>query len=255
MENKLLITNIQRMCFHDGPGIRTTVFLKGCSLHCPWCSNPENLRFEQDEYEKDGKKGIYGTFYDPQELTDILMKDRKFWRIGGGVTFSGGEPLMQAEALLPVLELLKKRHVHTAVETALFVSEKRVSEVLPYIDYFIVDAKLMDKDKCREILGGDISAYIKNVKLIDQKGKLKLFRIPCCSEFTFTEENRELLTDFLSGYRQTPVQVFSVHNLGEKKYQSLGKEMWRSNGVEQRQLDDFCNVLRKSGIDAEVNMI
>lgn len=255
MENKLLITNIQRMCFHDGPGIRTTVFLKGCGLRCPWCSNPENLSFRQDEYENEGEKGVYGIYYNPREITDILIKDQKFWGTGGGVTFSGGEPLMQAELLLPVLKLLKERHIHTAVETALFVPEKMVREILPYIDYFIVDAKILDKDKCKEILGGDISTYFSNVRLLYQKGRLKLFRIPCCPEYTFTEKNKKLLTDFLGEYHQVPVQVFSVHNLGEKKYKSLGREIWQSDGVEQQQLIDFCDALRKSGVNAEVNMI
>ena len=255
MEDKILITNIQRMCFHDGPGIRTTVFMKGCNLHCPWCSNPENLSFEKEEYEEYGAKGIYGKFYGPQELVDLLMRDQKFWEMGGGVTFSGGEPFMQAESLLPVLRFLKERRVHTAVETALFVPKKNIREVLPYIDYFIVDVKLLDKNKCRKILGGELSIYFENVRLLCQKRKLKLFRIPCCPEFTFTGENKGLLADFLYRYHDVPVQVFSVHNLGEKKYESLGKKMWRSDGVSQEELIDFCGMLGKRGIDAKINMI
>ena len=68
MSEKLLVTNIQRMCMHDGPGLRTTVFMKGCKLHCPWCANPENIRDRQEEYIKDGRPGVYGCYYSPQEL-------------------------------------------------------------------------------------------------------------------------------------------------------------------------------------------
>ena len=135
----LVVTNIQRMCFHDGPGIRTTVFTKGCSVHCPWCSNPENISFEPEIYEKDGIQGIYGREYTAAELEYILLKDRDFWGEDGGVTFSGGEALMQAEALADILIRLKELRVHIALETALFVQGENLQRVLPYIDYVIAD--------------------------------------------------------------------------------------------------------------------
>ena len=97
--DKILITNIQRMCFHDGPGIRTTVFLKGCNLHCPWCANPENISALPQAYERDGRKGLYGKEFSEEELLKEVLKDRRFYEDGGGVTFSGGEPLLQIKAL------------------------------------------------------------------------------------------------------------------------------------------------------------
>lgn len=253
--NNLIITNIQRMCFHDGPGIRTTVFTKGCSLHCPWCSNPENLHFGPEAYEKDGIPGVYGREYTPSELEKILLKDRDFWGTDGGVTFSGGEALMQAEALELVLQNLKKLQVHTAVETALFVPTDDLKRVLPYLDYVIADVKVLEPRICREVLGGDLGLYLSNIKLLHESGRLKLFRIPCCAEYTFTRENRRLLTEFLQKYADILVQIFAVHGLGEKKYESLGRAMWKGEKIERTSLEAYCQELISRGINAEVIQI
>lgn len=252
MQDKLLITNIQRMCFHDGPGIRTTVFAKGCSLHCPWCSNPENINFKPEIYENGGKIGTYGEAYSVDRLVDILMKDKNFWNGEGGVTFSGGEVLMQAVMLLDVLERLKEKRVHIAVETALFVPMENLKTVLDHVDYFIVDVKILNGEDCRKILGGDLELYKRNVQILYGSGKLKLFRIPCCPEYTFTEENRKRLVEFLKEYPSVPVQIFAIHNLGEKKYRSLDRPMWTSMGVEKVELELYCEELRGNGINAEV---
>lgn len=252
MHKKLLVTNIQRMCFQDGPGIRTTVFTKGCSIHCPWCSNPENMRFQAETYEKDGMKGVYGKEYSASELVKILLKDQDFWDDEGGVTFSGGEALMQAEALQDALKELKKHQVHTAVETALFVPSEKLRLVLPYIDFFITDIKILDRELCKNVLGGDTKIYQVNVELAYQSGRLGQFRIPCCPEYTFTEDNKKKLLEFLRQYPDIPVQVFSVHSLGKKKYETLNRPMWESQGVGQDALEEYCTELIQEGIRAEV---
>ena len=95
------------MCFHDGPGIRTTVFLKGCSIHCPWCSNPENVRYDIENYQTEYEKGECGRDYEPHSLCKELLKDKKYCGDAGGITFSGGEALVQINELLPVLKFLK----------------------------------------------------------------------------------------------------------------------------------------------------
>lgn len=139
MDDKILVTNIQRFSFHDGPGIRTTVFLKGCSLRCPWCANPENLIAQQQNYIKDDIEGIYGKYMTADELLMEVLKDKVFYggkieqsnwgitnseqieMLPGGVTFSGGECLLQINQLKPVLRKLNEQHIHTAVETCLFI--------------------------------------------------------------------------------------------------------------------------------------
>lgn len=248
----VLVTNIQRMCFDDGPGIRTTVFIKGCSIHCPWCSNPENISFHSEPYEKNGVSGIYGREYSSSDLTELLLKDRGFWESDGGVTFSGGEALMQAEGLSDVLAQLKHHNIHIAVETALFVPADKIQLVLPYIDYFIVDIKILEQSACYEVLGGDIELYKDNVKTLYQSGKLKLFRIPCCPEYTFTDTNQILLQEFLKQYPDISVQLFAIHDLGTGKYESLHRSMWKSKGMEEQELEDYCMKLRAEGVSAEI---
>lgn len=252
MQNQLIITNIQRMCFHDGPGIRTTVFTKGCTLHCPWCSNPENLNSAPESYEKDGVRGVYGKEYTVAELMKAVLKDQDFWGPDGGVTFSGGEALMQAEALEDVFRELKSQGIHLAVETALFVPEQYLEKAMAYIDYFIVDVKILEPALCREALGGNLELYLRNVKRLYDSGRLKLFRVPCCQEYTLSECNRELLAGFFREYMDVPVQIFAVHGLGEKKYQSLGRTMWKAEELEHEVLEAFCQELRQRGIAAEV---
>lgn len=252
MQKSLIITNIQRMCFHDGPGIRTTVFVKGCSLHCPWCSNPENINLSEEPYEKNGNRGIYGKKYSAYELSDLLLKDRDFWIPDGGVTFSGGEALLQAETLSDVSKELKERQVHIAAETALFVPTACVYQVMPYMDYFIVDVKIMEHSLCREVLGGDLELYKRNVDILYKSGKLSLFRVPCCPEYTFTEKNKEWILGFLMQYPDIPVEIFAVHNLGEMKYESLKRPMWKSEGIDRQSLQRYCSYLKGYGIKAEV---
>ena len=197
----ILVTNIQRMCFHDGPGIRTTVFLKGCTLRCPWCSNPENISFEVEEYEKDGKLDTFGKYYLVEELLSEVLKDKVFWGEEGGVTFSGGEALAAMNELSPVLSCLKNEGVHMAIETAGFVRKGLIDIALKYIDLFIIDVKVLISHICQEVLGGDIEVYLENVDRIYEAKKEVLFRIPCNYEYTLTGENKELIKKFLLKYR------------------------------------------------------
>ena len=117
---KARITNIQRFSLQDGPGIRTTIFLKGCSLKCPWCSNPENISYEIEEYKNDGEKGIYGKDIELDELYEEIKKDDAYYKIdNGGVTFSGGEVLLQIEKIEPLLKKLKSEKINICMETCL----------------------------------------------------------------------------------------------------------------------------------------
>lgn len=242
------ITNIQRMCFDDGPGIRTTVFLKGCSIHCPWCSNPENLSFERQACN--GKE--YGRSYEPEELVQILKKDQKFWGADGGVTFSGGEALMQAPGLEEVWRLLKKEQIHIAAESALFVPTDYLRIAMKYIDFFYVDVKILDPVPCKAILGGDIELYLRNVALLAENHSNIHFRVPCSEESVLKKENVRLLYDFFEQYSRYPIQIFALHNLGEKKYRDLGLEPPIVKSVSMEVLEELKGNLEKRGCQAEI---
>lgn len=238
------------MCFHDGPGIRTTVFMKGCSIHCPWCANPENISFLKEDYIDGSKSGTYGEEYSPEELLSVLLKDYIFWGAEGGVTFSGGEPLMRADELKELLVLLKDNDINIAVETALFVPTSKLQLVLPYVDYFIVDAKILDENLCLEILGGDVDLYKKNLEILFLSGKLKLLRVPFSNEFSLQKENKKELVSLLSRYVDIPVEIFKLHSLGERKYKSLNKEMWIGSKIEKEKIEGFILELKNIGISA-----
>ena len=128
----MIITNIQRFSLHDGPGIRTTVFLKGCSIRCPWCSNPENINHQIERYVKDGKEGFYGKEYSVDEVIKEVLKDKIFYEDNGGVTFSGGEALLYAKELLPLMQQIKQNNILIAVESSLFVPSSYLEMVIPY---------------------------------------------------------------------------------------------------------------------------
>lgn len=247
----MIVTNIQRMCFHDGPGIRTTVFFKGCSISCPWCSNPENLSFLKEEYIDEKKRGVYGTEYTSNGLINELMKDRAFWGKQGGVTFSGGEALMQVDELKNVLIPLNEQGINTAVETSLFVPRCNLECVLPYIDYVIADVKILIPSVCKDILGGNIELYKDNLEYVHSCGKLKLLRVPCNNEFTMMKDNRNEIAKLLSRYSDVPVEIFKIHNLGEKKYKTLGKEAVKWSEVNNKTMEEFIIELKEKGISAK----
>ena len=152
---KVIISDIQRFCLHDGPGIRTTVFLKGCSLRCPWCCNPETINFEIEETNENYK---YGYEIDLEDLEKEILKDIKYYENGGGVTFSGGECLLQFDKLEPLLKSLKNQGVNICIETSLTVPEKYVDIAIKYVDEFIIDIKILD-ELCEEKINGNIKLY------------------------------------------------------------------------------------------------
>lgn len=246
------MTNIQRFSMQDGPGIRTTLFLKGCSLKCPWCSNPENMQYGIQAYERDGEKGVYGQDWDPDMLFLEIMKDINFWGDGGGVTFSGGEALLQMRQMEPFMKKLKDKEVNMAVETALFVPRDCLEIALRYISFFYVDIKVMDAEMCHRILGGDIGQYLENMEALYRAGKEMSFRIPCSQCYTMGRQNKCLIENFLLRYKDVPVEIFRLHRLAEPKYQSLGKEIGVYDIMEEQELESWNLKLQTMGIDSKV---
>jgi len=243
-EKNILLTNIQRFSLHDGPGIRTTVFLKGCSIHCPWCSNPENLLHREQRYVKmdhNGKveeKGTYGKWYSPDELYSEVIKDKSFYgycnansatyldSLPGGVTFSGGECMLQMKELDPMLQRLNDEQIHTIVETSLFCSSVQLSIAIKHIDLFYVDIKVLNDDLCSSSLGGRIELYKNNLVTLLNSGKPVVFRLPVIGGYTDSEENRKAVVELIESKAKSysnllKIEILKEHNLGTNKYQSL----------------------------------
>ena len=255
MNNKIRISNIQRFSLHDGPGIRTTVFLKGCNLRCPWCANPENLEYEFTKYKNEEtiEKGYFGKDIDVEELFDEIIKDKPYYQLNnGGVTFSGGEPLLQAKQLAPLVKKLKENNINICVETALQVPRNLVEIIEDYIDEFIVDIKILNKEKCKEILNGDIEAYMNNIKILASKNKIKIFRIPLVKEYTMKKDNIEQILKLLKNYQNIKVEIFKIHNLAESKYKSIGKEMPHFSAIDDISVQEIYKQIKEINIEDEI---
>lgn len=276
--NRILLTNIQRFSLHDGPGIRTTIFLKGCPLRCPWCSNPENLVPIPQRYVKDGIKGCYGKFFNTEELIKECLKDKAFyigkladsalWAISnskdidllpGGVTFSGGEALLQIDALIPVIIGLHNSGVHIAVETCLFVPEKNLQAALELVDLFYVDVKILDSGRCNEFEKGNLKCFLSNLDTLfawrDRQGRNKpvIIRIPVIGSYTDTPANRNAVKMLLKKYKNSilKIELIKEHNLGESKYRSLGMQP-DYHGVEDGLMELYKVELKTLGILTEI---
>jgi len=252
---KVRVSNIQRFCLHDGPGIRTTVFLKGCNLRCPWCANPENLDFEFTTYfnENIKEQGIFGRDLEVNDIFNEVIKDKQYYTINnGGVTFSGGEPLLQIKSLEPLLQKLKQEKINMCIETALQVPTELVEFATQYIDEFIIDIKILDSEECEKVLNGNIELYNKNLEFLSQKDKIDIFRIPLVKEYTLKENNIEKILEILMKHKYKKVEIFKIHNLAESKYKYIGKQITKFSQIEDIEVEKVYNKIKNLNVDVEI---
>ncbi|AJA46913.1 pyruvate formate-lyase 2-activating enzyme [Clostridium pasteurianum DSM 525 = ATCC 6013] len=245
---KALIFNIQRYSLHDGGGIRTVVFFKGCPLKCPWCSNPESQDFKQDIMRKEGlcikcssnscfqcsmkpedcptaALDLVGKEYTVKEVLEEVKKDTVFYETtGGGVTLSGGEPLSQGAFALKLLKELKKLGINTAIETTGIGDTKILLQMAKYIDTFLWDFKIMDSDKAKTIVKQDMQLMKKNFQLVMKSGARMIPRLPLIPEYTADRDNIQKVIDFISPFGIKEVHILPFHQYGRSKYRALGKE-------------------------------
>ncbi len=241
----LLITNIQRFSLHDGPGIRTTVFLKGCSLHCPWCSNPENIEFNINKQDVN----FQGQWWGIDDLYQEVMKDRIYYDTNGGVTFSGGEALLWMKKLVPLLDRLKKEGIHQCVETALFVPTSLTKIALNYIDLFYVDIKILDELYCKSIIGGNINEYLNNLSILYEGKANIVFRIPLISPYTSSKKNVQDIVNLVSSFKNPHVELILGHNLAEKKYLALNKSMYYAPPISNAEVEEIRQFFLNAGVE------
>lgn len=218
-KQEIIVSNIQRFSLHDGPGLRTTVFLKGCDANCPWCCNPENISKNIETYRDEDGERTYGKYYSAKDLYDELIKDKNFFD-EGGVTFSGGEPLLQASQLKQVIEMLKEEGIHLAAETSLFCSEKQIKLALDFFDLFYVDIKIADEKTSKEITGIDTRVYFNNLKILLGSGKPVILRFPYVPEFTDGSNIDQLISKLneLDLSNVSKIEILKGHQLGKDKH-------------------------------------
>jgi len=229
-----LIFDIQSFSIQDGPGIRTTVFLKGCPLKCSWCHNPEGLGFEPQQWIQEQKTGkhivskpeIVGKYMTTGEVMDEIKKEVLFFdESGGGVTVSGGEPLSQPEFTFKLLKKCKEQHVHTCVDTSGYARWEVFEKLLPVADMFLYDLKIADPKEHLKHTGKDNTEILKNLYKLNKTGKEMTVRIPLVENITDTRKNIEGLIKIIHKLEKpAPIELLPFHNIAKKKYKSLNKE-------------------------------
>lgn len=238
MSVKGTVYNIQHFSVHDGPGIRTTVFLKGCPLTCWWCHNPESR--SPEIVQMNGK--TIGERYTPEELLEIVQKDVIFYdQSGGGVTFSGGEPMEQLEFLSKALELCRRYGIHTAVDTSGSADRAAFDQVLEHTDLFLYDLKLMDPRLQYKYTSADSARILENLGHLVDKRKKVVIRVPLIPGITDTKENIGLIIGYLSRFSPCPeVNLLPYHRTAEGKYEKLNM-VNRMKGSRELTRDEIRN--------------
>ena len=266
--NTGVIFNIQRYSIHDGPGIRTTVFLKGCPLNCWWCQNPESQLNGQEmifwgdrciscgacsticpsgaiqikngipvtEKEKCilcGKciekcpalaREMIGEKLTTEEVIKEIEKDLVFYEeSGGGVTFSGGEPLGQSELLEGLLDACREKKIHTAVDTSGYISWEILNKITPKVDLFLYDLKIMDSERHKKYTGVSNEIILENLKKLTSVHHNIFIRFPVIPGINDDYQNIREMGEFLSSLKITQVDLLPYHYIGIDKYRRLGR--------------------------------
>ncbi len=294
------IFDIQRYSLHDGPGIRTTVFLKGCPLRCLWCSNPESqklypelaffenkcvrcnrcveacclgaitnsITLERLEINRDMCNGcgqceevctyealkIIGLSYSVKEVLNIVRRDVPFYsKSRGGVTLSGGEPLFQAEFSEVFLRACKRESIHTAVQTSAYCAKNVFERIMPFVDLFIFDLKIIDTDKHELLTGVKNDQIIKNLDYLLDSSCNVIIQIPLIPGVNYNHHLFKQMVDFLVPRSQKilGVSLIPYHKLGIPKYKALGRNYALSeiNPPTPDELDSARNFLRSKGLN------
>ena len=253
--NKATIFDIQRGSFVDGPGIRTTVFFKGCNLQCKWCHNPESQRkdkqilfykdkctgcgkcksvcpYELEQCDFCGKCALFcpndarevcGKEYTAEEVLAEIVKDKGYYKDTGGATFSGGECMLQIDFLAEILRLCKENGISTAVDTAGNLPWSYFEKILPFTDLFLYDVKCVSEPLHKEGTGVSNRLILENLKALLKDCKEKvLIRIPVIPSFNDGEEMQKIAT-VLGDLRAQKVELLPYHGMGEHKWHAVGK--------------------------------
>jgi pyruvate formate lyase activating enzyme len=294
-----IVTNIQRFSIHDGPGIRTTVFLKGCNLRCFWCHNPETLRTEPEiqifpdrcigcgaclerceqhaHVAVDGQRQflrercvacgrcadtcyaeslvLVGEYKTVDEVVEEVLRDEPFYaRSGGGITLSGGEPMLQFEYALEILMRSKAQGLHTAIETAANYSWERLAAVLPFTDLVMMDIKLLDNELHRACTGVRNQRILDNAERLGREDKPLIIRTPVVPGVNDCDEQILPIASFVARLPNLLYyELLPFHPMATGKYQSLDMD-YRASQLQsppKEQMEALADAARRAGIEVK----
>lgn len=225
LQTKGRIFDVQRYSIHDGPGIRTIVFLKGCVLRCRWCCNPESQEYGIQTRSPWQRQGDRSRCYSRRD-DKVVEQDRPYYRrSGGGLTLSGGESLCQPEFARDMLRAAKERGINTALESMACAPFETIETILPYLDLYLMDIKHTNPAKHKEFTGRANDLMMENARKVALSGKCKLIiRVPVIPTFNDTVEEIQGIASFadtLPGVEQ--LHLLPYHRLGQDKYIGLGR--------------------------------
>ena len=269
VKENALIFDIQKYSIHDGPGIRTLVFFKGCPLDCQWCCNPESqntceeILFKENLCVQCGRckdvcpydavdltsymnridrkrckscglcadicnmKALskVGRWMSTEQVMEEILKDKKYYmKSGGGVTLSGGEPLIWGSFCVSLLKKCYDMNIHTAVETTGYVAENTLEKVSEYVDLFLYDIKSMDEKRHKEFTGVSNKKIIANIKKLRNWDKKVIMRIPLIPGKNFCGKELERMLELASDIGINEINLMPYHDLGSVKYKGLGRK-------------------------------
>lgn len=283
------IINIQKYSIHDGPGIRTTVFLKGCPLNCWWCHNPESqnprpeiMLFKErctgcgscfkrcptkaielikgfpviheskctlcgkcSDFCPSNARELVGKDISIKDLMKEIIKDEVFYEeSNGGVTFSGGEPLMHADYLSDVLNICKDKNIHTTVDTSGYATWEQFKKIIDKVDLFLFDIKHMNSEKHLEYTGASNHVILENLKKLSERGSNIYIRMPIIAGINDDDENIDRAVEFLSKLNIIHVDLLPYHKMGMDKYRRLDRS-YKLSGLEKPTEEVIAKIAEK----------
>jgi pyruvate formate lyase activating enzyme len=295
----LSVFNIQKYSLHDGNGVRTNVFFKGCPLHCSWCNNPEGIdsapsvMFDERTCHMLGEclsrgdgvilsenneivirrdlisdpaiyqnicpsKALFvsGEYKSIDEIIQEIEKDIPFYEMsGGGVTLTGGEPLLQGPDLMELIRILKEKNINVSVETSLHLPWDIIENYVGLVDTFLADLKHLDKEKFFKYTGGNSELILENFKKLDGTGNKFIVRVPVIPAFNFSTAELTKIIDFVSGLKNClEINFIPYHSLAKEKYHMLGKEYTFGNyrNIEKIELLQFTEYAEYKGLISKI---
>ena len=220
------IFDIQRFSLHDGDGVRTIVFLKGCPFRCRWCCNPESQQFDIQRVTVGGAEKVYGRDVTVREVMEEVEKDRAYYRRShGGLTLSGGECLAQPEFSAALLRAAKEAGLKTAIESTAYADFSVIETLLPYLDCYLMDIKHTDQRKHEEYTTKQNIKCLENAVRIAASGTHLIIRTPVIPGFNDTEKEIGEIARFAAGLpRVREMHLLPYHAMGADKYERLNRE-------------------------------
>lgn len=258
LKTKGRIFDIQRYSIHDGNGIRTIVFLKGCVLRCRWCCNPESQEYRIQTMTVQGKPKVIGRDVTVGEVMETVAKDRSYYRrTGGGMTLSGGESLCQPEFARDLLRAAKESGINTAMESMGYAEYDVIRAILPYLDQYLLDIKHMDPEKHREFTGKRNDLMLENAKKIADSHMTELsIRVPVIPGFNDTPQEIAAIAAYTNKLKNVRrMHLLPYHRLGQDKYEGLGRPylMGDAEPPANEKMQELLRVAEKySGVECQI---